>query len=198
MCERANNVIATVIAKISNGDLTSRENYAAPACYHYNTKKNAATQKSPYELVYGREPNTWVMRRLREGKEAEESEGDGEECSQIYVESCSEAEAQMAEELAQAREEIRSEAVRAQRRKNAKNKKAYDARNRVREHSFMVGDKVLKTDLQKTKQMHGRLQSRWKGPYVVVKVSTSTLHLQEEGGRITKGAQFHLVENNML
>ena len=72
----------------------------------------------------------------------------------------------MAEELAQAREEIRSEAVRAQGRKNAKNKKAYEARNRVREHSFMVGDKVLKADMQRTKQMHGRLQSRWKGPYI--------------------------------
>ena len=138
------------------------------------------------------------MRRLREGKEAEESEGDGEECSQIYVESCSEAEAQMAEELAQAREEIRSEAVRAQRRKNAKNKKAYDARNRARGRSILAGDKVLKTDLQKTKQMHGRLQSRRQGPYVVVKVSTGALHLQEEGGRITKGAKFHLAKKYTL
>ena len=60
------------------------------------------------------------------------------------------------------------------------------------------GDAVWKKDAQISKKLRkNEFLPRWRGPYCVVKVTSSTAHIQKQGGPAIKGARFELLKNRM-
>ena len=191
LCERMNGVISTVVAKLVAGVLSAWEEALPMALYHYNTKRSCATKMAPYHVVYGREPKSWVPRRLSE--RARESGPGGDE--DLFVESMSEDEERR--QLGKwdgCRSLLKAAVVGNQGKQNRKNKKAYDKRNKVEEHKFKIGDKVLKTDLQKSRLMNGRLMPRYAGPFTISGMTKTTVRLTCSDGKIIKGVKFHLIK----
>ena len=101
------------------------------------------------------------------------------------------------ERMEVAREEIRTHAETQQAKKNAKNKASYDKRKGAGKTMPKEGDTVWKKDAQIPKKLaENKFLPRWHGPYRVVKVTSSTAHIQRQGGPAIRVVRFELLEKH--
>ena len=155
LCERTNGVIAMVLGKLmASGEYgaASPENDCVEdwpdkldeAAFVYNTKPHSTTKKTPYKVLYGIKCNTWVSESLKKA----EKKGDGEN---ITAKNLFNEEEELAhqDELDARRQEIRKGVQKPQEEATARYILSYKKRHHVGETKLVVGDKVMKTDMQK-------------------------------------------------
>ena len=73
LCERANQTVANVLKKHAEADNHHWDDWLPFVEYSYNTRINSTTKFSPFEIVFGREPNDFKNFSSDKGKSEEKS-----------------------------------------------------------------------------------------------------------------------------
>ena len=165
------------------------------AWYYCDVKTSSPSGVRPYQLVYGRQPNTCLGGRIQKignQSDGEDSSGwkPGSDASSLGVQ-------QEMLQTQRARAAMEDFAKQNQTKRDAKNKKQYDRRHNVKANFFTAGEVVWKTDRQISRKLAAnKLAPKWDGPYRIVKVTSSTAHLVAVGGKkgIIKGVRFEMLK----
>ena len=189
--ERINGVIANIIGKTQQGHLAAWGVRLPESAFLYSAKEIEAAGKTPYELLYGKPCTTFVDRALMRGDKNDADGDDGAAPPMTH-----QVELEAIRRFQEARKEVALSARLKQLKKDAKNKRDYDRRNRVDEVMVSPGDLALKRITQFTKDMHGKLGPRWEGPYVVTKVTRTTVHLSAAGKKPTTAPHANIKKYN--
>ena len=150
LCERMNNVICTVLSKITLAahpptanshaaaleSVSNWDKHLADAVQLYSQKKSSATGVSPYQLVYGRKPCTWVGRAL--GYAVTETS------SELYDPLTADDEAELVAKALSTRGDVEQYATQRQAEKNRQNKQHYDAAKATGPATLAIGDEVVR------------------------------------------------------
>jgi transposase InsO family protein len=156
LTERANGIIGKILNKTVAAHKTDWDNKLYSAVYSYNLAFKTTTGHSPYYLVFGQYslvPVEFEVPTLRVSLE-ERMEADQSLMERAY----------QLEEL----EELREDASKQVRRKQAKIKKQHD--KRLRKTTFLLAGQLVLLYDSRYAHFPGKLHTRWLGPYVVHQV----------------------------
>ena len=148
--------------------------------------------RTPYELVYGRKCRTWLSLRLRGN---DKPEGPIGEFTGLFGDDLDDCMEERFAEMSKLRQEMNEHAEARQQKANLKNKKSYDKRHRIIENGITKGCYVWKTDNQVSRKTStGKLLPKWAGPFKVLKITSTTAHLEGANGKVIKGVRFELLK----
>ena len=159
--ENFNKFISTSVAIHSNTENIEWDDCLADVVYAYNTSTNESTQQTPYYLVFGTEPRSYIDNLFQVQMLADEPIDREEQIARVVI------------ARVKARKEIQTS--------QEKNKiRVNDSRRRV---EFQVGDRVLLRMKHLKTSKDGKLKPKYSGPYVVLKrLSPLTYRLTKTKG----------------
>src|SRR6266496_5433213 len=132
--------------------------------FAYRTKVNKSTQFTSFYLTYGQE----AILSFDEGNKTE-----------ITLE-------ERVEEISTKFTQTKKKAL-ENIKKSQSNQKKYHDRKIKRKSNLNIGDKVLLYDTAKAKQWSGKLEEKWKGPYLIYdKLLNGSYKLKDFKGNIFK------------
>src|SRR6266496_3592160 len=144
LIERFNKTLYESLAKL-NEERENWDEYITPTLFAYRTKINKSTQFIPFYLTYGRK--------------AKLSFDDDDNETEITL---NDRVKKMSIDLTQAKKKAIENIEKSQ-----SNQKKYHDRKIKRRSDLNIGDKVLLYDAAKAKQWSGKLEEKWKGPYLI-------------------------------
>ena len=154
--------------KLAQGDMTSWSAYLSSAVYAYNTSEQSSTKHTPFELMFGRAAKLpydfGISDTLSDDNENNDDADDSEVLDYLRR--------KRAEDITDAKKNIDD----AQRRQKIQ----YDKKH-AKTTSFEPGDEVLVKDILRKRRAGGKLDFRFKGPYVVQKDMGKKVFLLRRG-----------------
>src|SRR6266542_3810735 len=139
-----NETINSLIEETLNEERENWDEYISLTLFAYKTKINKSTQFTPFYLTYGREA---ILPFNEDNK------------TKITPE-------ERVEEILTKFTQIKKKAL-ENIEKSQSNQKKYHDRKIKRKSNLNIGDKVLLYDAAKAKQWSGKLEEKWKGPYLI-------------------------------
>src|SRR6266508_4936895 len=163
LVERFNKTLCESLAKL-NKERENWDEYISPTLFAYRTKINKSTQFTLFYLTYGREA---ILLFDEDNKTETTLEERVEELSTKFTQT-----------KKKALENIE---------KSQSNQKKYHDKKIKRKSNLNIGDKVLLYDAAKAKQWSGKLEEKWKGPYLIHdKLLNGSYKLKDFKGNIFK------------
>ncbi len=164
LVERFNKTLCESLAKL-NEERENWDEYISPTLFAYRTKINKSTQFTPFYLTYGRK--------------AKLPFDDDDNETEITL---NDRVKEMSVDLTQAKKKAIENIEKSQ-----NNQKKYHDRKIKRRSDLNIGDKVLLYDAAKAKQQSGKLEEKWKGPYLIHdKLLNGSYKLKDFKGNIFK------------
>ena len=168
LVERFNRTLCEALAKVSEEE-NRWDEHIEPVLFAYRTNKHSTTKQTPFYMMYGREA-TLPTDEIEQNNE-ETNDEKKNILSRIH-------------DIIQL-DEKREEVIEIIQAAQVKQKERHD--ERIKETTFEIGDKVLLKDAAKEKQWTGKLQPKWKGPYIINEViGKGAYKLRNKEGRILK------------
>lgn len=163
LVERFNKTLCQALAKLGEDDW---DLHIPSVLYAYRTKRNKSTKMKPFYIVYGRQDRNTL-------------EKESDEMTMIKrIE-------RIIEKLPIIRERVRGNIKEAQDKQ-----KLYHDKKTKEKQVFEIGEKVLVYQAWRDKQWTGKLQEKFKGPYLIhEKLSNGVYKLKELNGKILKTPQ---------
>src|SRR6266496_253530 len=143
LVERFNKTLCESLAKL-NEERENWDEYISLTLFAYRIKINKSTQFTPFYLTYG-----------RKAKLPYDDDNETEITLNDRVK-------EMSEDLTQAKKKAIENIEKSQ-----SNQKKYHDRKIKRKSNLNIRDKVLLYDAAKVKQWSGKLEEKWKGPYLI-------------------------------
>ncbi|GET57437.1 uncharacterized protein K02A2.6-like [Rhizophagus irregularis DAOM 181602=DAOM 197198] len=163
LVERFNKTLCEGLAKLGEENW---DKHIPSVLFAYRTKKQSSTRIKPFYATYGR--------RAKLPLDKDENKITLTDRIKILI-----------EELPVIRRKIKENVKEAQ----EKQKQQHDKRG-IRKPKFEIGEKVLLYEAWREKQWSGKLQSKWKGPYLIhEEFGNGAYKLKELDGRILKTPQ---------
>ncbi|GET59987.1 uncharacterized protein K02A2.6-like [Rhizophagus irregularis DAOM 181602=DAOM 197198] len=163
LVERFNKTLCEGLAKLGEEDW---DKHIPSVLFAYRTKKQSSTRIKPFYATYGRRAKLPLDR----------DENKITLANRVKI---------LIEELPVIRRKIKENVKEAQ----EKQKQQHDKRG-IRKPKFEIGEKVLLYEAWREKQWSGKLQSKWKGPYLIhEEFGNGAYKLKELDGRILKTPQ---------
>jgi hypothetical protein len=160
LVERFNKTLCEALAKV--GEKGEWDVKIPQVLFAYRTKKQESAKIKPFYLVYGREERLLMDK----GKEV----------------SMMERIKDLIEELPRIRNKTKKEIEKAQN----KQKEYHNRKIKIKE-KYEIGDKVLYYKAAKEKQWSGKLEEKWKGPYLIHEIHLNgSYKIKELDGKILK------------
>ena len=160
MDERYNQTLQTMLSKMCVERKDCWDEFIDSCVYAYNTATQESTTFPPFDVMFGRKALLPFEVNL-DKKKPTDIVGDIENDNVSFTENVQLLGEKRLSIVQKARERI----LRAQ----EKQKKNYDRKHAI-PNSYRVGDKVLKKNFSRKKKAGGKLDSRFTGPYVILKV----------------------------
>ena len=155
LTERFNKILCDILKRTSRFNVFEWDKNIPSALFAYRTTKHSTTKFTPFYLNYGRKPI--LPNEVDEENQSEINEIDLEN---TIVQRMFELEETLSQDLQKARNFIKISQQKSQGRHNLKIKKKIE---------FKEGDKVLLYDSKQDKQWSGKLDTKWKGPFLIEK-----------------------------
>jgi len=134
--------------------------------YAYRTKRNKSTKMKPFYIVYGRQDRNTLEKESNEMTMIKRIE-------------------MIIDEMPIVRERVKESITEVQSKQ-----KLYHDKNTKEKQVFKIGEKVLVYQAWRDKQWTGKLQEKFKGPYLIhEKLSNGVYKLKELNGKILKTPQ---------
>ena len=155
---RYNQTLQGMLAKFVQGRKELWDEFLDTCIYAYNTSVHESTTFTPFELMFGRKAFLPIKFEI--------DDKDPEELVNQFTKSADDPQVvetitnQCIKRLTVARENIK--------KAQDKQKQIYD-RKHAQPNAFTVAEKVLKKDFQREKRAGGKMDTRYVGPYVIVK-----------------------------
>ncbi|GBC50842.2 uncharacterized protein K02A2.6-like [Rhizophagus irregularis DAOM 181602=DAOM 197198] len=163
LVERFNKTLCEGLAKLGEEDW---DKHIPSVLFAYRTKKQSSTRIKPFYATYGR----------RAKLPLDKDENKITLANRVKI---------LIEELPVIRRKIKENVKEAQ----EKQKQQHDKRG-IRKPKFEIGEKVLLYEAWREKQWSGKLQNKWKGPYLIhEEFGNGAYKLKELDGRILKTPQ---------
>ena len=189
LCARRNGAIAEVLAKLLGGAVAEWDARLESALFYYNAKENSATGVSPFRAACGKECAASAYKRLQLiGGGVDGSDGDLELEPGVR----DFADVLAADEVA--RKNLQEYIQENQGKRDARNKKNYDAEKVTTGAQINVGDLVFKKRAHLSAKMRGRIGPKWDGPYRVTAAKKTSVHIAKGNGVGEKRASFHVIK----
>ena len=165
-----------MIAKFVNDKKDTWSDFLDTSVFAYNTSRHASSKFTPFELMFNRRATIPIDIELRKEMSEELAAG--------YHELREPDPAAMEEKRKNQLEEAKENILCAQK----KQKEQYDKKH-VKPHLFQPGQLVLKKDFTRRKRKGGKLDSKFLGPYTIVKALGNGTYLLAREGRPEEKAQ---------
>ncbi|GBC30564.2 putative integrase core domain protein [Rhizophagus irregularis DAOM 181602=DAOM 197198] len=156
LVERFNRTLCELLAKLGGQDW---DRNIPSVLFAYRTKKHKSSNMQPFYVTYGREARIPL---------------DKDENKMTMMERVK----TLIEDLLKIRFKVKENLMKAQ----VKQKGYHDEKYKIKEE-FEIGEKVLLYEAWREKQWSGKLQEKWKGPYVIhEKLLNGSYRLKELNG----------------
>ena len=157
LVERFNKTLCEALAKLSTDK--DWDEKIPSVLFAYRNKVQSSTKVKPFYLVYGRKARFLNEELVEEDRLVE-----------------------IMERLPQAKEIVKGKILESQ----IKQKKYYDSKVRNNQ-DFKIGDKVLKYEASRENSKSGKLDDKWKGPYIIHNVYDNNVYkIKTIDGKIIK------------
>jgi hypothetical protein len=163
LVERFNKTLCEGLAKLGEENW---DNHIPSILFAYRTKKQSSTKIKPFYATYGRKATLPLVKDENKITLADRVRT-------------------LIEELPVIRRKIKENVEKAQ----EKQKQQHD-KSGIRKPKFEIGEKVLLYEAWREKQWSGKLQNKWKGPYLIhEEFGNGAYKLKELNGKILKTPQ---------
>jgi hypothetical protein len=157
LVERFNKTLCEALAKLSNNK--DWDEKISSVLFAYRNKVQSSTKAKPFYLVYGRKARFFNNEPHNEERLIE-----------------------LTEELPKARGTAKEEILKSQ----IKQKEYYDKKIKS-DRRFKIGDKVLKFEASRENTKSGKLDDKWKGPYLIHDIQNNNVYrIKTPDGKIFK------------
>jgi hypothetical protein len=156
--ERFNGTLQGMLVKFIKDKRDQWDELLDTCVYAYNTSVHESTAFSPFELMFGRKPILPI--------DIEVTAKDPEALLEEYY-NCNEDANAINLKTKHQLETLQTAKMNIQKAQH-KQKEIYD-RKHAKPNAYVIGEKVLKKDMNKKKRAGGKLDHRYQGPYVIIK-----------------------------
>ncbi|KAH7708676.1 KRAB-A domain-containing protein [Aphelenchoides avenae] len=175
--ERSHSTLANMIAAYANDNGSNWCSLLAPTTFAYNCSIHRVTGRSPFQMLYGREPCLPIDLRTKlfPEEQIEESGDGGRSCEEVQraTESAREQQSETMEQLREAWKLVR-EAIEE---KTAVRDAYRDEKIGAKQHEFREGELVLRKLAHE--RMHHKFAARYEGPYKIVSIQKPNAFIQK-------------------
>jgi len=162
LTEQFNKTLCESLAKVAETNTDWDKNIPS-VLFAYRTKKNKSSKLKPFYVMHGREAKIPL--------DKDENKITMMERIRILIEELPSIRMKAKENIEESQE---------------KQKEYHDKKNKINKE-FEIGDKVLLYEAWREKQWSGKLQEKWKGPYVIhEKLFNGSYKLREMNGKVLK------------
>jgi len=170
LSERTNRTLKERLSTLVNEEMDDWDLLLPKVAHSMRTVRQTTTKMSPYEILFGRKPNTKI--------EIETTDFDG---SGFHEPSCFDFDQQV-EEQASCFEKINTEALTNIERAQMRQCKNYMDRISKGSRSFLfhVGDVVLKRNMKNINRKGGKMDKTWLGPYIITRMNGKRIFLKKK------------------